>query len=84
MNMVAVIRSCMFYMFCSITPLPGQYNSMVYGQSVVQSLLGAGVEVNISRSHVSNVTCVHRVLVLVYSGAAEGEAQHGIWVFLCT
>ena len=31
---------------------------------VVQSLLGAGAEVNIARSDVSDVTCVHRVHIL--------------------
>ena len=35
---------------------------------VVQSLLGAGADVNIARSDVSDVTCVHRVHVHVYCG----------------
>ena len=35
---------------------------------IVQSLLGAGAEVNIARSDVSDVTCVHRVHVYVYCG----------------
>ena len=35
-----------------------------YGHhDVVQSLLGAGAEVNIAKSDVSDVTCVHRVHV---------------------
>ena len=50
---------------------------------VVQSLLGAGAEVNIARSDVSDVTCVHRVHVHVYCGEDGGEAQHGVWVCLC-
>ena len=50
---------------------------------VVQSLLGAGAEVNIATSDVSDVTCVHRVHVHVYCGEDEGEAQHGVWVCLC-
>ena len=40
---------------------------------VVQSLLGAGAEVNIATSDVSDVTCVHRVHV----AEDGGEAQHG-------
>ena len=44
---------------------------------VVQSLLGAGAEVNIATSDVSDVTCVHRVHVHVYCGEDGGEAQHG-------
>ena len=47
---------------------------------VVQSLLGAGAEVNIATSDVSDVTCVHRVHV---HGEDVGEAQHGVWVCLC-
>ena len=47
---------------------------------VVQSLLGAGAEVNIAASDVSDVTCVHRVHVHVYCGEDGGEAQHGVWV----
>ena len=35
---------------------------------VVKSLLGAGAEVNIATSDVSDVTCVHRVHVHVYCG----------------
>ena len=55
-----------------------------YGHhDVVQSLLGAGAEVNIARSDVSDVTCVHRVHVHVYCGEDGGEAQHGVWVCLC-
>ena len=50
---------------------------------VVQSLLGAGAEVNIARSDVSDVTCVHRVHVHVYCGEDGGEAQHGVWVSVC-
>ena len=50
---------------------------------VVQSLLGAGAEVNIVRSDVSDVTCVHRVHVHVYCGEDGGEAQYGVWVCLC-
>ena len=50
---------------------------------VVQRLLGAGAEVNIARSDVSDVTCVHRVHVHVYCGEDGGEAQHGVWVCLC-
>ena len=46
---------------------------------VVQSLLGAGAEVNIARSLVSDVTCVHRVHVHAYCGEDGGEAQHGVW-----
>ena len=49
---------------------------------VVQSLLGAGAEVNIARSDVSDVTCVHRVHVHVYCGEDRGEAQHGVWVYV--
>ena len=49
---------------------------------VVQSLLGAGAEVNIAKSDVSDVTCVHRVHVHVYCGEDRGEAQHGVWVCL--
>ena len=45
---------------------------------VVQSLLGAGAEVNIATSDVSDVTCVHRVHVHVYCGEDRGEAQHGV------
>ena len=50
---------------------------------VVQSLLGAGAEVNIAASYVSDVTCVHRVHVHVYCGEDGGEVQHGVWVGLC-
>ena len=50
---------------------------------VVQSLLGAGAEVNIATSDVSDVTCVHMVHVHVYCGEDGGEAQHGVWVCLC-
>ena len=46
---------------------------------VVQSLLEAGAEVNIARSDVSDVTCVH---VHVYCGEDGREAQHGVWVCL--
>ena len=47
---------------------------------VVQSLLGAGAEVNIATSDVSDVmTCVHRVCVHVYCNEDGGEAQHGVW-----
>ena len=46
---------------------------------VVQSLLGAGIEVNIATSDVSDVTCVHRVHVHVYCGEDRGEAQHGVF-----
>ena len=49
---------------------------------VVQSLLGAGAEVNIAKSDVSDETCVHRVHVHVYCGEDGGGAQHGIWVCL--
>ena len=45
---------------------------------VVQSLLGAGAEVNIATSDVSDVTCVHRVHVHVYCSEDGGEAQHGV------
>ena len=45
---------------------------------VVQSLLGAGAEVNIAALNVSDVTCVHRVHVHVYCGEDGGEAQHGV------
>ena len=45
---------------------------------VVQSLLGAGAEVNIATSDVSDVTCVHRVHVHVYCGEDGGETQHGV------
>ena len=41
---------------------------------VVQSLLEAGAEVNIARSDVSDVTCLHRVHVHVYCGEDGGEA----------
>ena len=47
---------------------------------VVQSLLGAGAQVNVARSDVSDV---HRVHVHVYCGEDGGEAQHGVWVCLC-
>ena len=50
---------------------------------VVQSLLGAGAEVNIATSLVSDVTCVHMVHVHVYCGEGGGEAQHEVWVCLC-
>ena len=50
---------------------------------VVQSLLGAGAGVNIARSDVSDVTCVHRVHVHVYCDEDSREAQHGVWVCLC-
>ena len=50
---------------------------------VVQSLLGAGAEVNIARSDVSDVTCVHRVHVHVYCGEDGGEAQHGVYGCVC-
>ena len=43
---------------------------------VVQSLLGAGAEVNIAASDVSDVTCVHRVHVHVYCGVDGGEAPY--------
>ena len=52
----------------------------------MQSLLGAGAEVNIARSDVSDVTCVHRVHVHVYCGEDGGEAQHGVWcafMYMC-
>ena len=49
---------------------------------VVQSLLGAGAEVNIARSDVSDVTCVHRIHVHVYCGEDRGDAQHGVWVYV--
>ena len=57
-----------------------------YGHhDVVQSLLGAGAEVNIhvARSDVSDVTCVQRVHVHVYCGEDGGGAQHGVWVCQC-
>ena len=38
---------------------------------------------NIARSDVSDVTCMHRVHVHVYCGEDGGEAQHGVWVCLC-
>ena len=41
---------------------------------VVQSLLGAGAEVNIARSNVSDVTCVHRVYIVVRT---EGKHNMG-------
>ena len=64
----------------NITPL---YVASEKGHhDVVQSLLGAGAEVNIARSDVSDVTCVHRVHVHVYCGEDGGEAQHGVWVCL--
>ena len=50
---------------------------------VVQSLLGAGAEVNIARSDVSDVTCVHRVHVHVYCGEDEGEAHGCVCVLEC-
>ena len=50
---------------------------------VVESLLEAGAEVNIARSDVSDVTCVHKVHVHVYYGEDGGEAQHGVLVHLC-
>ena len=37
---------------------------------------------NIARSDVSDVTCVHRVHVYVYCGEDGGEAQHGVLVCL--
>ena len=46
---------------------------------VVQSLLGAGAEVNIAASDVSDVTCVHRVHVHVYCGEDGGETQQGVY-----
>ena len=50
---------------------------------VVQSLLGAGAEVDIARSDVSDVTRVHRVHVHVYCGEDGVQAQHEVWVCLC-
>ena len=50
---------------------------------VVQSLLGAGAEVNIATSDVSDVTCVHRVHVHVYCGEDGGETQHGVYGCVC-
>ena len=44
---------------------------------VVQSLLGAGAEVNIATSDVSDVTCVHRVHVHVYCGEDGGKHNMG-------
>ena len=44
---------------------------------VVQSLLGAGAEVNIATSDVSDVTCVHRVHVHVYCVRTEGKHNMG-------
>ena len=41
---------------------------------VVQSLLGAGAEVNIATSDVSDVTCVHRVYIVVRT---EGKHNMG-------
>ena len=49
---------------------------------VVESLLGAGAEVNIARSDVSDVTYVHRLHVHVYCGEDGGEAQNGVRVCL--
>ena len=53
---------------------------------IVQSLLGAGAEVNVARSDVSDVICVHRVHVHLYCGEDRGEAQNGgmgVSVCLC-
>ena len=44
---------------------------------VVKSLLGAGAEVNIARSDVSDVTCVHRVHVLYIVVRMEGKHNMG-------
>ena len=44
---------------------------------VVQSLLGAGAEVNIARSDVSDVTCVHRVHYMYIVVRTEGKHNMG-------
>ena len=32
-DMEVIVRICMFDLFCFFTPLPEQYDSIVYGQS---------------------------------------------------
>ena len=56
----------MFDLICSFTPYqinatPLYIASEKGHHDIVQSLLGAGAEVNIARSDVSDVTCLHRV-----------------------
>ena len=85
MYIAVVIRICIVDLFRSFTSYqtnatPLYVASQVGHHGVVQSLLGAGAEVNIARSDVSNVTCVHRVHVRVYCGGDGGEAQHGVCV----
>ena len=57
--------------------------SRIGHHDVVQSLLEAGAEVNIARSDVSDVTCVHRVHVHVYCGEDGGKAHHGVYGCVC-
>ena len=77
--MICFVPSLLYQI--NVTPL---YVASQNGHhDIVQSLLGAGAEVNIARSDVSDVTCVHRVHVHVYCGEDRGEAQHGVWVCLC-
>ena len=75
-------------MVCSITPYQDNRTPLYIASQngyhvIVQSLLGAGAEVNIARSDVPEVTCVQRVHVHVYCGEDRGEAQHGVWMCLC-
>ena len=50
---------------------------------VVQSLLVAGAEVNIARSDVRDVTCVHRVHVYVNCVENGGEHSMGYEYVIC-